>query len=55
MKIFRSNDGKAAFVRLLPGDDLLQGLNRAAAELAYDAATLSIVGGVQNLVVAYFD
>ncbi|MEX0832746.1 MAG: PPC domain-containing DNA-binding protein [Actinomycetota bacterium] len=55
MKIFRSDDGKAAFVRLLPGDDLLQGLNRAAAELGYDAATLSIVGGVQNLVVACFD
>ena len=55
MKIFRSDDGKAAFVRLMPGDDLLQGLNLAAAELEFDAATLSIVGAVRNLVVAYFD
>lgn len=55
MKVFRSDDGKAALVRLMPGDDLLKGLNEAAAELGYDAGTVSIVGAVQNLVVAYFD
>ncbi len=55
MKIFPSNDGKAAFVRLLPGTDLLKGLNDAVAELGIQAGTLQIVGAVRNLVVAYFD
>ncbi len=52
---FRSDDGKAAFVRLLPGADLLKGLNEAAATLGVRAGTLQIVGAVRNLVVAYFD
>ncbi len=55
MVIFRSDDGKAAMVRLLPGTDLLGGLNKAAADLGYEAGTVQIVGAVKNLVVAYFD
>lgn len=55
MIVFRSDDGKAAMVRLEPGEDLLNGLNQAAADLGFDAATLQIVGAVKNLVVAYFD
>lgn len=55
MKAFRSDDGKAAMIRLLPGDDLLGGLNRAAAELGFRAATLQIVGAVRSLAIAYFN
>lgn len=55
MKAFRSDDGKAAMIRLLPGDDLLNGLNRAAADLGFEAATVQIVGAVRTLAVAYFD
>lgn len=55
MVTFRSDDGKAAMVRLLPGTDLLAGLNRAAAELGFQAATLQIVGAVRTLAVAYFN
>jgi hypothetical protein len=55
MKMFRSEDGKAAMVRLLPGTDLLDGLNQAAAELGFRAATLQIVGAVRSLAVAYFN
>ena len=55
MKFFRSGDGKSAMTRLLPGTDMLQGLNQAAAELGFDAGTVQVVGAVQNLVVGYFD
>lgn len=55
MITFRSDDGKAAMVRLLPGTDLLAGLNEAAATLGFEAATLQIVGAVRTLAVAYFD
>jgi uncharacterized protein len=53
--IFRSDDGKAAMVRLLPGTDLLAGLNAAAAELGFQAATVQVLGAVRTLSVAYFD
>ena len=55
MKVFRSEDAKAAMVRLLPGSDLLGGLNETAAELGFEAATVQIVGAVRCLAVAYFD
>lgn len=55
MIVFRSDDGKAAMVRLLPGTDLLQGLNDAAKELGFQAATLQLVGATRTLSVAYFD
>lgn len=55
MFVSRSDDGKAGMVRLLPGTDMLGGLNEAAAELGFEAATVQVVGAVKNLVVAYFD
>lgn len=55
MIVFPSDDEKAAFVRLLPGDDLLGGLNRAAKGLGFEAATLSILGAVKSLVIVAFD
>ncbi len=55
MVVFRSDDGNAAMVRLLPGTDLLGGLNQAAADLGLEAGTVQIVGAVENLVLAYFD
>ncbi|MFL5798839.1 MAG: PPC domain-containing DNA-binding protein [Actinomycetota bacterium] len=54
MRIYPSDDGRAAFVRLERGDDLLERLNAAAAELELDAATLQIVGAVERLAVAYY-
>lgn len=55
MKIFRSDDGMAAMVRLMPGSDLLGGLNAAAAELGFEAATVQVLGAVRSLSVTYFD
>jgi len=54
MKVFPAGDGAAAFVRLARGDDLLEGLNAAAKNLGYDAATVQIVGAVERLAVAYY-
>lgn len=54
MRIYPSEDGKAAFVRLERGSDLLRSLNEAAAELRLQAATLQVVGAVEALKVAYY-
>ena len=54
MRVFPSNDRSAAFVRLERGDDLLEQLNAAAAELGFEAATLQIVGALERLAVAYY-
>jgi len=54
MRIYPSDDARAAFVRLEGGDDLLERLNAVAAELRFDAATLQIVGAVERLAVAYY-
>lgn len=54
MRVYPSSDGAAAFVRFERGDDLLDGLNAAAAELGFVAATLQIVGAVEHLAVAYY-
>ena len=54
MRIYPSDDGGAAFVRLARGDDLLEQLNAAAKELGFDAGTVQIVGAVERLAVAYY-
>ena len=55
MKTYRSDDAKAAFVSLEPGEDLLDGLNRAVAELQFEAATLQVIGGLRQARLGYFD
>lgn len=54
MRIYPSDDARAAFVRLERGDDLLERLNAVATELRFDAATVQIVGAVERLAVAYY-
>lgn len=54
MRIYPSDDGKAAFVRLERGTDLLGELNEAARRLGFEGATLQIVGAVEALRVAYY-
>jgi len=54
MRIYPSDDGAAAFVRLARGDDLLERLNAVAAELGLEAGTVQIVGAVERLAVAYY-
>ena len=55
MEIYPSDDGKAAFVRLDRGADMLQGLNGAAAKLGVEAGTVQAIGAVTELVIGYFD
>jgi predicted DNA-binding protein with PD1-like motif len=55
MKTYRSDDGRASFVSLERGEDLLAGLNAAVAELGYRAATLQVIGGLDQAVVGYYD
>ena len=55
MKTYPSDDGKAAFVSLERGEDLLGGLNRAVQELGLQAATLQVIGGLDEGKVGYFD
>jgi len=55
VKTYRSDDGKAAFVSLERGEDLLEGLGKAVEELQLEGATLQIIGGLQRATVGYFD
>ncbi len=55
MRTYPSDDGKAAFVSLARGEDLLEGLNRAVQELKLQAATLQVIGGLEEAKVGYFD
>jgi len=55
VKTYPSDDGKASFVSLARGEDLLEGLNAAVSELGIEAATLQVIGGLEEAVVGYFD
>jgi predicted DNA-binding protein with PD1-like motif len=55
VKTFPSQDGKAAFVSLERGEDLLDGLNRAVEALGIEGATLQVIGGLEEARVGYFD
>jgi len=54
MRTYPSDDGKASFVSLERGEDLLDGLNRAVSALGLEAATLQVIGGLEEAVVGYF-
>jgi len=55
VKTYPSDDRSAAFVSLERGEDLLDGLNRAVAELGIQAATLQVIGALEAATVGYFD
>lgn len=50
----RSEDGRAALVRLPRGSDMLQALNQAAADLGISAGTVQAIGAVSSLVVGFY-
>ena len=54
MHVYPSDDGRAAFVRLERGSDLLGSLTEAARELGVEAATVQAIGAVSELVVGYY-
>jgi uncharacterized protein len=55
MKTYPSDDGNAAFVSLARGEDLLEGLDAAIAELRIEAGTVQVIGGLEEAAVGYFD
>jgi uncharacterized protein len=55
LKIYPSDDRAAAFVGLEQGEDLLDGLNRAVADLGLEAATLQVIGALEQARLGYFD
>jgi predicted DNA-binding protein with PD1-like motif len=55
VKTYASDDRRAAFVSLERGEDLMDGLNRAVAELAYRAATVQVIGGLDEAALGFFD
>lgn len=55
MKLYPSYDRSASFVSLERGEDLLDGLNEAVRELGLEAATLQVIGGLEESVLGYFD
>jgi predicted DNA-binding protein with PD1-like motif len=55
MRTYPSKDGAAAFISLARGEDLLEGLNSAIAELGIVAATLQVIGGLEKAALGYFD
>lgn len=55
MKLYPSNDRSASFVSLARGEDLLEGLGQAVAELGVRAATLQVIGGLEEAALGYFD
>jgi predicted DNA-binding protein with PD1-like motif len=55
VKVYPSADGAAAFVSLARGEDLLEGLNAAVRELGFEAATLQVIGAVEEATVGYYD
>jgi predicted DNA-binding protein with PD1-like motif len=54
LKLYRSGDGKASFVRLDRGSDMLASLTEAAGTLELEAGTVQAIGAVTELVVGYF-
>jgi predicted DNA-binding protein with PD1-like motif len=54
VNFYRSDDGKASFVRLERGSDMLQSLTEAANELGLEAGTVQAIGAVSELVVGYY-
>ena len=54
MKLYRSDDQKASFVRLERGSDMLASLTEAAEELGIEAGTVQAIGAVTELVVGYY-
>jgi uncharacterized protein len=55
VKLYPSDDRSASFVSLERGEDLLDGLNRAVKDLGLEAATLQVIGALEEATVGYFD
>ncbi len=55
MRLYPSDDRSASFVSLDRGEDLLDGLSQAVKELGFKAATLQVIGALEEAALGYFD
>jgi uncharacterized protein len=55
VRLYPSEDRSASFVSLERGEDLLEGLGGAVKELGLKAATLQVIGALEEATVGYFD
>jgi predicted DNA-binding protein with PD1-like motif len=55
VRLYPSDDGSASFISLERGEDLLDGLNRAVKDLGFRAATLQVIGALEEATVGFYD
>jgi uncharacterized protein len=55
VRLYPSDDRSASFVSLERGEDLLDGLDGAVKELGLRAATLQVIGALEEANLGYFD
>jgi predicted DNA-binding protein with PD1-like motif len=55
MRTYPSEDGQAALVSLERGEDLVEGLHRALADLGLRAGTVQVIGALERATVGYWD
>jgi hypothetical protein len=55
MLTFKSDDGKAAMIRLEQGEDLYDGVSQGVRDLGIDAATVQVIGGLTHARFAYYN
>lgn len=55
MRIYRSDDGKAAMIGLDHGGDLYEQLAAGVRDLGLRAGTVQVIGAVSGLTLAYYD
>jgi predicted DNA-binding protein with PD1-like motif len=54
MLVFKSDDGKAAMIRLEQGEDFYEAMTQAVRDLGIRAGTIQAIGAVNHLRIAYY-
>jgi predicted DNA-binding protein with PD1-like motif len=55
MLTFKSDDGKAAMIRLEQGEDLYEGVSQGVRDLGIEAATVQVIGSLTHAKFAYYN
>jgi predicted DNA-binding protein with PD1-like motif len=55
MLVFKSDDGKAAMIRLEQGEDLYDDITRGVRDLGIEAGTVQVIGGLTHARFAYYN
>lgn len=55
MLTFKSDDGKAAMIRLEQGEDLYEGVSQGVRDLDIEAGTVQVIGGLTHAKFAYYN